>query len=495
MEYFEFQGYRLNSPGTRTRRTNGLIQGPGGHFGCQLVDHDYTDEAFWTLNAPNIDSVVVATKGLVIPSDDPLWYKTKNFVYPCRYFGNAVSPDIVHGYQPREYIIRARERSKMTYKQWARSIEANAIVFNTYFVATANVREIPGVDQRDIVNTRTQSWHVDAKFYHYVKPPCDTHSGAPRYVELNGLFDEQPATRIVADYKVHTLRLDSQGTLPSMFTPGLPGAIESFVNKELKKVTPIKGLVTEVLCEANEGAWDALTSVMENMRETVPMIFRATKQVLELYQSARGKVKNRRSLSKASSIAELKEDIANIWLWYRYAVTPTLLDIESLLELLDREFEPFRTYRKGRETFREFSYGGWTGRVKVIERCIVRDRYTFHHLDGVGFNVPSTGWQMLPLSFMIDWVLNINQVLIATEPPTNIKARKSMYSVKCEDTLILTHPDYPGAVHVALDTYSRTPISSSSYIDLEFKPSISYKRMIDAWAIFFGNVKDPHRYR
>lgn len=493
MEYFEFQGYRIRNPKGRTRRTNGLTHSPGGHFGCQLVEPDYSDEAFWSLNAPNIDSVVTATAGLVVPTNDPLWYST-NVVYPCRYFGNAASPDIAHAFSPVDYVIRARERSKMTYRQWERRIEANDIVFNTYFVATANVREIPGVDPRDIVRTEPKSWQVDAQFYQYVTPPCD-RGPADRWVELNGLFDEHPATRIVADYKRYSLKLNSSGVYPSHVSPGLPGAIESFVNKELKTVTPIKGLVTEVLCEANLGAWDVLTSVMENMRETVPMIFRATQRVLELYQSARGKIRHRRSLSSGSSLASLKEDIANIWLWYRYAVTPTLLDIEALLATLEREFEPFRTYRKGRESVREFSFGGWTGQVKVVERCIVRDHYAFHHFDGVRFNVPSTGWQLLPLSFMIDWVLNINKVLIATKPPTNIKARKSMYSVKCEDTLVLTHPDFPGEVHVALDTYTRTPISPSSYIDLEFKPSISYKRMIDAWAIFFGNLKDPHRYR
>lgn len=489
MEYFQFQGYRLLSPKGRVRRTNGLVA-QKGHFGCQLVDTDYSDEAFWHLNAPNIDSVVLSTKGLVIPIDDPLWYTRNSTVYPCRYFGNATSPDIAYAFRPLEYVIRTRERSKMTYRQWERRVKADDIVFNAYYVATANVREIPGIDPRDIVNTKIMSWHVLADFYEWVSPPCNT-GPANHYVELNGSFDEQPATRIVADYKRYVLQANSQGYYPSRVTPDLRGAIESFVNKELKTVTPIKGLVTEVLCDANLGAWDVLTSIMENMRETVPMIFRATQRVLELYQSARGKIRHRRSLSSGS----LKGDIASIWLWYRYAVTPTLLDIEAMLAALEEKFEPFQTFRKGRETIREFSHRGWTGQVKVTERCIVRDHYAFDYFNGVRMNVPSTAWQLLPVSFMIDWVLNINKVLIATKPPTNIKSRKSMYSIKCEDTLVLTHPDFPGEVHIALNTYVRTPISPSSYIDLEFKPSISYKRMIDAWAIFFGNSKDPFRYR
>lgn len=449
---------------------------------------------------PIVDALSTANTDMVELTTSPLWANVISSVGRPIYFGNAVDQES-EMFVPRTVSQSYKVRSGQTAKVYQARLEAGDIVFCNYQVGEVKITSVPGFYNDDIVN-RSRISYVRAGGYFVRNEQLPCHPGANWQLDISGdkywasgtIYDINgsiiPEARFESVYERQVLKA---GTLPAHaldIDPGLMPAIETFV-QQLKTLKPIKGLVTEVVCEANSGTYDVLTSVMENLRETVPSILELLKSVFKLYQRARGQVKHRRSLSTGS----VQADIARIWLQFRYAVQPLAYELNDILDFQDLKRLEFESFRKGRTWTKEFSYNGWTGTIDCVDRCLVRNEYDFSRLYGLKTNLFSTAWELMPLSFVIDWFLNIGDVLTASISPNGLKRQVVNYSTRCEGTMTLAHPDYPGTIVVQLNTYARGPINKSSYIDLEFAPDLSFKRLIDAWAIFWAGVKNPTRYR
>lgn len=453
------------------------------------------------LQAP-YESLIASQRATFVSTLDPAWLESQLPDNQSTYFGNATT-DNVGLFNPRVYPVSWKDRSRLKARSFAQRVAGGDIVINPYSVGNCKITEIPDMWPQDVINTRTLTV-VRQPFDGILlveQPPCSAlyypwykSRGADKW--RRGSTARNPAGKIIpafgllATYRRETYGARALPSYPFDLDPGLRPAIESFI-QQLKTLKPVKGLVTEVVCEANSGAWDIYTSVMEGIRETLPMVFHTLKRILELYQSARGKIRHRRKINSGS----IKADIAKIWLQYRYAIMPLAYELNDILAFMDSEVNRYESYRKGRTKEVLFSYNGWEASCEVVDRCLVRNRMDFSRFANLQMNLPNTGWQLMPLSFIVDWAFNVGDVLSASIAPNGLDLQRVCYSSRVNTSMHLKHPEKPGSVIVELDLYTRSLLDKWLYIDLEFAPSLNFKRSIDAWAIFWAGIKNPTRYR
>lgn len=258
--------------------------------------------------------------------------------------------------------------------------------------------------------------------------------------------------------------------------------------------------VTETLADHNDRTVDILTSMAE-MPETVRMIHNAIKECLRLYIDAKRKNlrlqnkvaewknaktsdKNRRQILR--NIHEANEAIAATWLTYRYGIMPNVYLIEDALEALDADKTLFlrdRSRRLSQVPFLERP--GWgSPEVEVADRVMVKSRLENDSKIGsqLSASLTKTAWELIPLSFVIDWFINVGDVLSATWP-TASAAQGSTYSWRSDFTTQYKHEPSGALVTIRYNGYKRIVIDPLQFCKLEWNPYIDNTRTYDAIAL------------
>lgn len=260
-----------------------------------------------------------------------------------------------------------------------------------------------------------------------------------------------------------------------------------------------RALVAETLAEANMGTLDILTAMAE-MPETLRSIYVACKHVLNMYREAKRKevrLYNRakgggfKANSKKSAI-ELADAVADVWLQFRYAIMPNVMLIEDALKLNDA-FE--RLYERWRGTSDEEIHHnislphGWVASTDtlpgVTARCFIKRGFSQRSAlgDVLGANLFVTAWELVPLSFVIDWVLNVGNMLASISIPNDSFVERATYSWKYDSSIIFTHEASKASVSVNIKGYHRNVISPSELGFFAIRPDFSPYRQLDAMAL------------
>lgn len=163
----------------------------------------------------------------------------------------------------------------------------------------------------------------------------------------------------------------------------------------------------------------------------------------EMYAEALGRPLKRTSnaahkKSSRKSKGRLEDTLANLWLSYRYGAVPLIMDIQTLMGLLKNP----QTHKRGVLERRKAGRGGSTTvtTVKVEKIGLVNAKWnedvtsttrinagvyfvnTFDWTSKFGgdvFDVPSLVYNLVPLSFVLDWAYNFGDFLQAARPRMN----------------------------------------------------------------------------
>jgi hypothetical protein len=129
-----------------------------------------------------------------------------------------------------------------------------------------------------------------------------------------------------------------------------------------------------------------------------------------------------------------------------------------------------------------------TARAKVAYTVELRETKAFDT------NLLMLGWELVPLSFVADWLWNVPDILKAHWPVSCIGQSTACVSTKVEDILFFQFGN-PAAVKPSILTYgtftgkqtryTRTPRSDVPLV-LEYKPHMTWKRMLDATVLLKG---------
>lgn len=143
---------------------------------------------------------------------------------------------------------------------------------------------------------------------------------------------------------------------------------------------------------------------------------RGIRELREKYAKARRRGKTHR---------EAHDEISSQWMQYRYGIMPIILSIKDAMELYDQladEFSTSRAYQKipyvesskplitGVNYFHQES----TGSIRVS--AVGKSRYSDPNLrlsDLITFNPFLTAWELIPMSFVIDWFVNVGDVIFS----------------------------------------------------------------------------------
>lgn len=225
------------------------------------------------------------------------------------------------------------------------------------------------------------------------------------------------------------------------------------------------------------------------------------------------------------------------WLAYRYALMPLYYSYVDVKELIERIGITYQTYRSKDEiTITRPSVAGRSNGLYEVSSGTITIRSTIkaaysnaflqdHTFNQVQWNPFATAWELVPLSFVFDWFVNVGDFIVASTSSDFSQDAVGCTSVKSAITVeaILRHAEsrnisfvhyghsFPSATTSCqkndvtrtksfqtnttescrsrvIEHYVRKPFDLGS-ASLSFNPSMNWKRAVDAVALSHNPLK------
>lgn len=319
-----------------------------------------------------------------------------------------------------------------------------------------------------------------------------THFAGLTLSEIPYILRSSSEPRTFANVYAHYDTFD----VPSLELPSRADAYKAWssILSEIQKIPLDQGLVTSAVAEANSGIYDLLTELGE-IRDTMSFIFGIFSDILRLSKQVKKDVLRARKRPGATATS-IADELSAIWMKYRYAVSPLVYSANDLLDLRTGLFGKFQTFRSGTSHNREINIDGWDPfSIEVVDRMWCKYRYdVLDGKHGLKLNLLSTAWELTPLSFVVDWVLNIGDLLSAMVLPSNVQKTAYQYSRQMRDTSItLNRPGSTQAITLQCRYYRANPISPIMHLGLDVNLSMTWKRWIDALALTWFSTKRAYK--
>lgn len=258
----------------------------------------------------------------------------------------------------------------------------------------------------------------------------------------------------------------------------------------LDNATPPVNLKAEALDENFSGVMDLLTEVAE-APETIKYLFDCLKRILSLYIDTRRKVKmatkahkarssNKRGKGRVSN-KEFIDEVASLWMQFRYAATPIGYSIEDALKLLNSKPLAYVTTRKREDTPFTETISGITYKGTIEHRYFVKSRLRLTSASLTRASFVKTLYELTPLSFVVDWVFPLGQLLGSLDTPRSAEQVAVLYSKRVR-SLELVGIGYASCDYYVAQTTNEIPDG------IGFDVNLSFKRVVDSaalsWSLF-----------
>lgn len=395
--------------------------------------------------------------------------------------------------EPRRMELKKRYRNDgLDAKAFREAKSAGLIVFNAIANIDVSVQQDPMVLSLPPKSVnRTAAGIEPPSDSGYIYPPFASpatdclsgwNSGLCRYPYSGGLWHRGVPNVVPTYFKLEHAYFGFDQTV----------SLSSILNlATISRLEVNKGLVTALRAEANRGVYDLATELAE-MPETVAMIYKSIRALILKYLETKRKIKTLRANNISSG--SLSHDIAGLWMAFRYGMMPIAYSIQDGLELLDTQIVKFRTFRQGRTgEYPDLHLEGYSTVSKpvVTERCVIKHKYragssTF--AQSVGFDPIAAAWEVVPLSFVIDWVFNIGDLLASIGLSSAVEQEEAWYSWRITGEYVFQHEQTGALLTFKVNNYEGIPIKVQSHLGLSIDPFLNIKRSLDAlslsWLLF-----------
>lgn len=281
------------------------------------------------------------------------------------------------------------------------------------------------------------------------------------------------------------------------YHPVFDGSFKESSFHELFFVPVESGVVTEALAKAEDGIYDILTEFAE-LPETLRYLTGTVAKAADIsknYEKKRLKLLKEFRKGKIKTIERLTKALASLWLQYRYAIMPLVYsaqDVAKLLKEMKRTFAKYNTKEAG-VPFDVPPFKGWTfeGTSEATLRCFIKRSYDPNDLidallSSLKINPFATAYELTPLSFVVDWFINIGEIITAFTGSAQFKQQAATFSSLVEINGRYLHADTGATVSVQCKHYNRTVINPSAHIGLSFNLDLNWKRQLDAFALLLN---------
>lgn len=284
---------------------------------------------------------------------------------------------------------------------------------------------------------------------------------------------------------------DALYTLGDLFPKGA-GELDWLVCKTTADANTRLLDLSTALAEAPQAFKSAASGVLTVLR----MLKEAKAKEFRLYDKLKrlnGEDNTSKSTREhAKAIKDLSDAIASVWLNFRYSIMPTVLTIEDAVRVAENGSNVFFRTRDGTEHQIDFpsTLNGFdrtspdvsfTARVCIKRKLSAGASYS----SLISTNLAATFWETVPLSFIIDWVLNVGEVIRNLSTPRIDFAEGATFSWKGDSHLTYVHKPSNAAVTIHIRGYDRSVINTSDYGLLKFRPDMNAYRWLDAFALSF----------
>lgn len=413
-------------------------------------------------------------------------------LYTNKYYGSfAIGPTVI----PADSTImrKGKVKTPRKYKDWKKLKDDGVIVLSAMESYDFKATRTPGF-RRGIATAEASGFgfvhdQLGMEMFPLQNTGCP-HLPLYHLGDHTGRFYEM-IMRPHAKYKVYNF--------PGELTLGPSNNdVHHFLNditEILEDLQPDTAVVTSARSEASAGVIDFATTIAE-LPETVKMILEAIRLIFVKYKEVKSKVKvlKRNRINEDDTLSQ----IATLWLQFRYGIMPNVYTIEDSLEYLWSDVVKYQSVRTGARHQIELPPlgDGWVADkpLEVIERCFLKNRFsaaTSKPGQLLKANALSTAWELVPLSFVLDWLVNVGDFLSSLFKPTGSVQEAVMSSWQIDkQQIVLSNPDWVNArVFVDLSYYKCKPINPIDHIGLAIDPGFSWKRQLDALALTWNITK------
>ena len=453
----------------------------------------YTEDAvaWWTREIEPFTRGLDTTSLLIVPG----FFPDRLEQYANRYYGGFLTGVTA---VPDPITVKSRNqkplRRKGSYKAWKAARENGEILlspierFSFEGTCTAGFRHPVSGGSR----WRYDQWHTRFMQSLWTKVPnaCPAQTGMKWLFRPNEMIDHQGPRGTIQVYRQYAM----QGglTVPLSATDMLEWF--SMFRESILSLEVSTSLVTQARAEARSAILD-LTTTLAELPETLKMVFEAIRLLLAKYLEVKRKV----DILQDNKInqADFVSQVSALWMQYRYGIMPHVYTIQDGLKYLDASLVEYLSTRVGERFAHSIpEWRGWSPvGVDVTERVFIKHRFDIDALTKqaafLKTDILSTAWELIPLSFVVDWALNIGDFLSSLSAPTGSIQEAAQRSVQVKPvTLSLANPNHPGAAFTAtVGIYNSEIIKPSDHIGLAFDLSLTLKRKLDALALLWGATK------
>lgn len=384
-------------------------------------------------------------------------------------------------------VGKMRESSRSKMKDWKQAKRDGTIVVNPFLNARLVVRDNPKVVSASATYTAAALGFTPYEDLFPSEAIYATKCNRTLYKFGDQHLSDKPTKGVVNQWTIngtYTCYKDAIvapviGSNRSLVQNILGDIVETILIRE-----PDVGLVTGGTAELNAALLDVITTVAE-MPETVRFIYDGLITILEMRRAA-----VRRELDIKATVKNVKEQVtrlAELWMSFRYGIMPIVYTVNDAVAVLEQK-GVFRTVRKSLPSEITVPILGVNTVVPLVERYWGKARVDMDNgHTGLMFNPLVTALELIPLSFVLEWVLNLGDFLAALLPPSGAQELKHTYSYRAKALIpIKLGTD---TLYGELDVYKTYPINPIDHLGLQIDPSMTWKRWLDALALSWFAAK------
>lgn len=276
-------------------------------------------------------------------------------------------------------------------------------------------------------------------------------------------------------------------------------AFKAVKNKELRLMNKSKRVRAEYQARIDKNNYQSHLEYLKARNHR-------SRKIIEAQRLARNK---QLASDMKLQLEEITSSVSQVWLNFRYNITPNAILIKDAAEVYmkgDRIFNRWSDRDQSTVTSDDIQLaGGWSaaGELLSVHRAFIKrrfdaDRSLAKYLKELSLDLLSTAWELIPLSFVVDWFVNIGNYIRALfgSNPVNYEEVSTFSSQVPGSTMVFIHKDSGAQVHATYKGYKRSIVPRpTDYCSLLFEPYISVQRSYDALALswsLFGKKFSKH---